>query len=82
MKTTIDISDSLFEEAKRMAHERKTTFKVLCDTALRQFIAREKSEAKPFKLRDGSFQGQGVQPGIEEGNWEQIRDLIYEGHGA
>jgi hypothetical protein len=82
MKTTIDIPDSLFEEAKRVAQERKTTFKVICDTALRQYLSREKTLGKLFKLRDGSFKGEGLQPGIEEGNWEQIRDMIYEGHGA
>jgi hypothetical protein len=34
-----------------------------------------------FRLRDGSFKGKGLQPGVDLSNWEQIRSLIYEGRG-
>ncbi len=35
-----------------------------------------------FRLRDGSFKGKGLQPGVDLSNWEQIRSLIYEGRGG
>ena len=39
-------------------------------------------EGRPFLLRDASVPGRGLQPGLQEGDWESIRDPIYEGHGA
>ena len=35
-----------------------------------------------FRLADAGFDGKGVQAGMEEGRWFEIRDLIYEGRGA
>ena len=32
-------------------------------------------------LRDASFQGQGLQPGVPA-DWQGLRDLSYEGRGA
>ena len=50
MKTTIEISDSLFEAAR---------------------------QAPPFRLRDASVDGRGLQPGAEGLTWEQLRSLAY-----
>jgi len=38
--------------------------------------------SRPFKLRDVSFRGEGVQPGIDLRDWDHIRSLIYEGRGG
>lgn len=83
MKTTVDISDGLLNEAKRAARKDKTTVRALIEEGLRLAL-KSRGAAKPFKLRDGSFKGkgQGLHPDIKEGDWETIRKLIYEGHGG
>ncbi|MGA2501442.1 MAG: type II toxin-antitoxin system VapB family antitoxin [Tepidisphaeraceae bacterium] len=83
MKTTIDIADPLLREARRLAEQDGTSVKAVVETSLRCFIEERKRQARgPFKLKDKSFSGRGVQPGIEEGDWRQIQSLIYEGRGA
>ncbi len=81
MKTTIDIADPLLEEAKRRAAAEGTTLRALVEAGLRAVLAREATQ-RPFHLRDASFGGNGLQPGVVEGDWEAIRDLAYEGRGG
>jgi hypothetical protein len=81
MKTTIDIADRLLRDAKSEAARRGTTLKEVVETALRRHLE-DTSRRPPFVLQDGSVEGRGVQPGIEEGDWDSIRALIYQGHGA
>jgi hypothetical protein len=80
MKTTIEIADSLLARAKQAAAEDNTTIRALVEDGLRKVLD-ERSERKPFKLRDGSFRGGGMRPEYE-GNWDKILDAIYEGRGA
>lgn len=55
----------------------------LIEEGLRKVIdGRKAAHRTPFRLRQVTVRGQGLQPGIEEGNWEQLRDLLYAGHGA
>jgi hypothetical protein len=82
VKTTIDIADGLFEDARRLARQQKTTLKAVVEASLRKYISEAKPKAKRFVLRDGSFKGNGLQPGIREGDWEQLRAMIYEGRGG
>lgn len=35
--------------------------------------------AAAFRLRDASFRGEGLQPGVALGSWDAIRDAIHEG---
>jgi hypothetical protein len=81
MKTTIDIADPLLNRAKQLAADEGITLRELVEDGLRRAIE-EREKRPPFRLRRASFRGEGVQPGIVEGSWEQIRDLIYEGRGA
>jgi hypothetical protein len=81
MKTTIDIADRLLRDAKREAARRGSTLKEVVETALRRHL--DEAAAPPaFILRDASVEGHGVRAGVEEGDWEAIRALVYEGHGA
>ncbi|HEX6138186.1 MAG TPA: hypothetical protein VF059_11025 [Casimicrobiaceae bacterium] len=48
---------------------------------LRRSIA-ERRRVSDFKLRDASVPGQGLQPGVDGGDWNRIRELAYEGHGG
>lgn len=82
MKTTIDISNTLFKQVKQMAGERGTSLKEIFESALRDFLGHRKQTAARFKLKKASFKGKGVAPGVAEGDWTAIRDKIYEGRGA
>ena len=57
------------------------TLRVLVEEGLRTVVAARGSRTK-FRLKDAGFKGKGVQPGVEEGRWSDVRDLIYEGRGA
>jgi len=81
MKTTIEIPDALLEEARKLATRERTTVKALVEQGLRQVVAGRKRSA-PFRLRKATFKGKGLQPGVKEASWEQVRDLIYEGRGG
>jgi len=81
MKTTVELSTPLLKEAKAVAAREGTTLRALLEEGLRESVARRKKAGR-FRLRDGSFKGKGLQPGIDLSNWEQIRSLIYEGRGG
>jgi CRISPR/Cas system-associated protein Csm6 len=81
MKTTIQIPDSLFEEARKLAQRERTTLKVLVAQGLRRVIA-ERKRRGAFRLRKATFKGRGLQPHLTGASWEQIRELSYEGRGG
>ena len=83
MKTTIHIPDSLFNEARKVANQEKTTLKALVEEGLRKVVA-EHRDRKPegFKLRQAAFKGQGLQPHLAGVTWDEILDLGYEGRGG
>ena len=81
MKTTIDIADPLLVEAKRVAAEEGMTLRELVEQAL-QAALRGRRRRGQVMLRDASFRGEGVQPGVVEGDWDAVRDLLYEGRGS
>lgn len=83
MKTTIHIPDSLFDEARKIAQQEKTTLKALVEEGLRKVAAeRHQNEPGKFKLRRASFKGQGLQPHLAGVTWDQILDVSYEGRGG
>jgi hypothetical protein len=81
MKTTVEISDVLLQEAKQVASAEETTLRELIEEGLRRSLDARK-QRRPFRLRDASYKGKGLQPGVSLGTWERIRELIYEGRGA
>ncbi|MBM3276307.1 MAG: DUF2191 domain-containing protein [Candidatus Sericytochromatia bacterium] len=78
MKTTVEIADPLFAEAKRQAKRRGVTFRELVETGLRRVLAEGRAAPKPFKLKVRPFHGDGLQPGV---SWSNLREGIYEGRG-
>jgi hypothetical protein len=76
MKTTVEITDSLLTEARRLAAARSTTLRQIIEEGLRKVI--ETKPEQPFRLRDGSF-GSG---GMRKMTWDEIRDELYQGRGA
>ena len=81
MKTTVDIADSLLEEARKAAYRDHTTVRALIERGLRRVLAERKRD-RTFRLRKATFRGEGLQPGVADATWERIRDLVYESHGA
>jgi len=81
MKTTIEISDSLLSEAKRLAAKEGTTVHAFVEQGLRRVVAERKSRGL-FRLRKAAFKGKGLQPGVEDATWERIRETIYQGRGG
>jgi hypothetical protein len=81
MKTTIQIPDSLFEEARNLARREGTTLKALVEQGLRRIIT-ERKPRRRFHLRKVTFKGQGLQPPLTGASWERIREFSYEGRGG
>lgn len=81
MKTTIDISDPLYEDVRRVAKEEKTTVKALVEEGLRRTVAEHKRRT-PFTLRRATFTGRGLQQEFADTSWERIRGAAFEGRGG
>ena len=81
MKTTIEISDPLLREARKLAEREGVTLRALVERGLRRVVAETKTGA-PFKLRKASFKGRGLQDDLSDASWDRISDLSYEGRGA
>lgn len=81
MKTTIEITDALLVEARRLAAREGITLRALVEQGLRQAI-RERRKRTEFSLRKATFRGEGLQPGVAERGWEHMRELVYQGRGG
>ncbi len=81
MKTTVEIPDSLLEQAKRVALKEGTTVRALVEEGLRRIVNEHQQPGK-FRLRKASFKGNGLQPSMSGASWQQIRDAAYEGRGT
>jgi Bacterial antitoxin of type II TA system, VapB len=81
MKTTLDISDPLLREARKIATRDRTTLRALVEQGLRKIVA-ERKAARRFRLRRVTFKGQGLAPELRDADWDKILDLAYEGRGG
>ena len=81
MKTTIEISDPLLREARKVAEHEGITLRALVERGLRRVVIETKPGA-PFKLRRASFKGKGLQAEVRGASWDRLRDLAYEGRGG
>jgi putative antitoxin of VapBC-like toxin-antitoxin system len=81
MKTTIEISDALLREARKVAAQEGVTLRALVERGLNRVIA-ETKQRPPFRMRDGSFGGNGLHPDVRDLSWDQIIEMSYEGRGG
>jgi Bacterial antitoxin of type II TA system, VapB len=81
MKTTVEIPQTLLDEARKLASQEGTTLRALVEEGLRRTIA-ERRHAGAFRLRKATFKGTGLQAGVAGVPWERIRDMAYEGRGG
>jgi hypothetical protein len=79
VKTTVEIPDNLFSQAKEFAHREGLTFRQVIELGLHQILDAKRQPPAPFRLRKASFKGKGLAEGLE---WPEIRDMIYKGRGA
>jgi len=82
MKTTVEISDALLEEARRAAARDRTTVRALIEDGLRQVLGDRRRKNQAFTLRRATFKGEGLQPHVMDSSWERLRDITYEGRGV
>lgn len=82
VKTTLDISDSLLNQARKIATRDGETLRSLVEQGLRKVVAERARKTTRFELRDASVDGEGLRPEFQNAPWEKLRELIYEGHGA
>jgi CRISPR/Cas system-associated protein Csm6 len=81
MKTTVEISGPLLEEARRLAAREHTTLRALIEEGLRRIVA-ERKRSGAFRLRKATFKGNGLQPAVAGSSWDRLRDMAYEGRGG
>ncbi len=81
MRTTLDLPDPLFKRAQRLARARGVPFRALVAEALQKLLTTQ-TPAKPFKLADTSFGGDGMVEGLHDLQWERISSLVYDEGGT
>ena len=82
MKTTVQISDALLADVKKVAAKRNTTLKTLVDEGLRLVVANEQKTQSPYRLKDCSVGGNGLHPDVAGKSWKEILALSYGDRGG
>ena len=78
MKTTVEIADPLFDEAKHEAERSGCTLRELIELGLQRELERRK-RSKPFKLRDASVKGGELVAGVRYDDGRAMRAYAYMG---
>ncbi len=81
MKTTVDITDTVLNEAKETARREGSTLRGLIEEGLRLALERRVKPGR-FRLEDAAVGGCGLQPGVRGADWSEILDRSYEGRGS
>ena len=79
MKTTVEIPDRLFREAKEYAAHHGMPIRAVIELGLRAVLEGPAPNRKRFRLKTVTTKGQGL---ACDADWSTIRSLIYEGHGG
>jgi len=81
MKTTVELSDALLAEARKIATREGVTVRTLIEQGLRHALNQRKQRGR-FHLRKATFNGRGLSAGARDAGWEQLRELAYTGRGG
>ena len=79
MKTTVEIPNDLFAEARKYASARGLSFKQVVEAGLRKELDANRTSPRPFRLKVRPFKGRGL---VENLDWNTIRERVYEGRGG
>ncbi len=75
MKTTLELPEPLFAEAKEMARREATTLRALVEEGLRHVLSRRAAPPSAYQLPDRSVGGDGLAAGMD---WSQLTTLANE----
>jgi hypothetical protein len=82
MKTTIELSDELLEQVRRVARAEGATLRALVEEGLQRSLeARRRAVQRP-PLDFPSYGGSGLTDEFQGAPWSRLRDEIYREHGA
>ncbi len=76
MKTTVEISDVLLCEVRKLAACKGVTLRALIERGLHRVLA-EAGQGAVFKLRRASFKGKGLRSELRHASWEKVCHLSY-----
>ena len=79
MKTTVEISDALFRDAKAYAARHGIPLREVFERGLQMVVKGAPSPGRRFRLKNLTTKGEGL---VCDGDWSTIRSLTYEGHGG
>lgn len=80
MRTTIRINDQLLKEAKELALRRGISLTALIEDALREVLARQGRSGQRKPARLVTFEGNGLQPGVDLDDSAALLDLMETSH--
>ena len=79
MKTTVEIIDSLFRAAKRYAARHGIPLREVFERGLQMMIKGAPQSRQRFRLKMVTTKGDGL---AVDGDWSNVRSMIYKGHGG
>ncbi len=79
MKTTVEIPDALFREARIFAAREGIPLREVVERGLRIVVSGRTVPVAKFRLKTVTTVGEGL---VCEDDWATIRSLAYEGHGG
>jgi hypothetical protein len=81
MKTTIDITDSLFRRIKALARRDGVPMRELVERGV-ALALEERDRHMIFRLRDASFRGRGLTAEAASFSWDELRARSYGERGG
>lgn len=75
MRTTITIDEDLLDEVRRLAAERRQTVSQVIEESVRESLLRQREGKRP-PFRALTFNGGGLQPGVDLDNNAALLDLM------
>lgn len=79
MKLSVELSDQLLCDVRRVAVAEGVTLRELVERGLCRVVAEAKQPAGPFTLRKASFKGRGLRAELDDARRSRLRELAYEG---
>ncbi|MCA9929122.1 MAG: type II toxin-antitoxin system VapB family antitoxin [Anaerolineales bacterium] len=76
MRTTIRLDDQLLAEIKQLANQSEKTMTAIIEEALRLMIAQRKQSAKRTPIKLITFDGNGLQAGVDLDDSAALLDLM------
>lgn len=76
VKTTIDISDELLRQAKKLGKETGRPLRSVVEEGLRSVLQANRQRPR-YRLPDLSFGSEMSPDPLEKYSWHELRDIIY-----